>query len=139
VSASARDKVFYLPNGVNLAHFDIPTPGEPTDIADIHIRECFTLVRLRNGLTLTSLLMPQRVCLIFHLFSSGHMPTSNGPRWCERSYFRGASIRSTPTLFTPLRRRDYPISKNTADRQHQPSQDIRVFCLRSARSFNKYV
>jgi hypothetical protein len=33
VRASGGDKVFYLPNGVDLAHFDIPTPAEPVDIA----------------------------------------------------------------------------------------------------------
>ena len=35
VRASAGDKVLYLPNGVDLAHFDIPTPAEPMDIAAI--------------------------------------------------------------------------------------------------------
>jgi glycosyltransferase involved in cell wall biosynthesis len=35
VRASAGHKVFYLPNGVDLAHFDIPTPAEPLDIAAI--------------------------------------------------------------------------------------------------------
>lgn len=35
VHKTAGDKVFYLPNGVDLSHFDIPTPEEPLDIATI--------------------------------------------------------------------------------------------------------
>lgn len=35
VRVNTSDKVFYLPNGVDLAHFDIPTPAEPFDIAFI--------------------------------------------------------------------------------------------------------
>ncbi len=35
VCASAGDKVLYLPNGVDLAHFDIPAPAEPIDLVAI--------------------------------------------------------------------------------------------------------
>jgi glycosyltransferase involved in cell wall biosynthesis len=35
VRARAGDKVLYLPNAVDLPHFDIPTPAEPIDITNI--------------------------------------------------------------------------------------------------------